>query len=327
MDNCIEHLVALNSADDDIEILIIDDGSTKDFTWEIAKGWEVKQPNIVRAIHQENGGHGSAVNTGLKNANGLYFKVVDSDDWLDTKGTRPIMDYLRKQVQRKNPTDMVVGNYVYNKVFEGKQTPIDYTSAFPEQVEFGWNDAKHFKLSQYILMHSVIYRTQLLRDINFELPKHTFYVDNIFVYVPLPKVKSIYYINTNMYMYFIGREDQSVNEDVMITRIDQQIKITKIMIDNTNLDELNLSPKLRKYMLNYLSMMMCICDVFLHKIGTPEAEAKRKEIWDYIGKHDEKLKSKVYKSVLCWATSIPGPIGKSIALSGYKIAQKLFKFN
>ena len=64
-------------------------------------------------------------------------------------------------------------------------------------------------------MHSAIYRTQLLRDIKLELPKHTFYVDNIFVYVPLPYVRTMYYINSDMYMYFIGREDQSVNEEVM----------------------------------------------------------------------------------------------------------------
>lgn len=80
MSNCIEHLLALNSSDDDIEILIVDDGSQKDNTYEIAKSWAEKYPTTVKAIHQENGGHGQAVNTGLENASGLYFKVVDSDD-------------------------------------------------------------------------------------------------------------------------------------------------------------------------------------------------------------------------------------------------------
>ena len=127
-------------------------------------------------------------------------------------------------------------------------------------------------------MHSAIYRTQLLRDIKLELPKHTFYVDNIFVYVPLPYVKTMYYINTDMYMYFIGREDQSVNEEVMKSRIDQQLKITKIMIDATDLSELDKLPKLKRYMLNYLSMMMCICTVFLRMIDTKESDEKRKEI-------------------------------------------------
>lgn len=176
-------------------------------------------------------------------------------------------------------------------------------------------------------MHSAIYRTDLLREIKLELPKHTFYVDNIFVYVPLPHVKTMYYIDTNMYMYFIGRDDQSVNEDVMKSRIDQQLKVTKIMIDATNLEELEKTPKLRRYMLNYLSMMMCICTVFLRMIGTDEAEAKRKEIWAYLKNHDLKLEHKIMQSPLCYGTNIPGSAGKLIGTTGYKVAQKLYSFN
>lgn len=331
MDNCIEHLLMLNQ-NDDIEILIIDDGSNKDYTWEIAKGWEFKYPNVIRAIHQENGGHGQAVNTGLSNATGLYFKVVDSDDWLDIDGTLSIMKYLRKQLKNHkfglNATDLVIGNYVYNKVYENKQTPINYTNALPENREFCWEDIKTFRPSQYLLMHAVIYKTSLLKRINFKLPKHTFYVDNIFVYIPLPYCKSIFYINSNMYMYFIGREDQSVNEDVMKSRIDQQIKITKIMIDAFSFDELKKhSPKISKYMLSYLSMMMCICSIFLRMIGTSDAENKRIEIWDYLKKRDVKLYKPIRKSLICWWTNIPSTLGKIFGIAGYKFAQKVFKFN
>ena len=80
-------------------------------------------------------------------------------------------------------------------------------------------------------MHSVIYRTELLRECKLELPKHTFYVDNIFVYKPLPYVKTMYYMDVNFYRYFIGRNDQSVNETVMIRRIDQQLLVNRLMID------------------------------------------------------------------------------------------------
>ena len=327
MDKCIEHLLALNNEDDDVEILIIDDGSQKDYTLNIAKGWEFKHPTTVRAIHQENGGHGEAVNTGLKNATGLYFKVVDSDDWLDVKNTKPIMEYLRCQVERDKATDLVIGNYVYNKVFANQQTPINYTNCLPTNTEFSWNLTGGFKASQYLLMHSAIYRTQLLKDIGLKLPKHTFYVDNIFVYVPLPHVQTMYYIDTNMYMYFIGREDQSVNTDVMKGRIDQQIKITKIMVDATDLDELKKCPKLMKYMLSYLSMMMCICSVFLRMRGEKIDEEKRAELWDYVKKHDKELYEKLRHSLLGFGTNIPGPIGKAIAIGGYNVAQKLFAFN
>lgn len=331
MDNCIKHLLELNSEYDDIEIIIVNDGSNKDFTYEIAKGWEFKYPNVIKAIHQENGGHGQAVNTGLANATGLYFKVVDSDDWLDVKGTKPIMAYIREQLSLsfndKDTTDLIIGNYVYNKIHEGIQTPINYSNAFKPQTLLNWSQIGKFKLSQYLLMHSIIYKTEILRSINFELPKHTFYVDNIYAYVPLPYVKSIYYIDTNMYMYFIGREDQSVNEKVMMGRIDQQIKITKIMIDNTNLDELDKQPKLQKYMIGYLSMMMCICSVFLRKIGDKQSLQKLDDIWKYAKDHDPRLKKMLLSSPLCWGTNIPTALGKAVAITGYKIAQNLFGFN
>ncbi len=113
----------------------------------------------------------------------------------------------------------------------------------------------HFKVDQYILMHSVIYRTQLIKDCGLKLPKHTFYVDNIFVFEPLPSVKKMYYINTNFYRYYIGRDDQSVNEKVMISRIDQQLRVTKRLIDSylSNTPE---NEKCRKYMRTYLRIMM-----------------------------------------------------------------------
>ena len=110
-------------------------------------------------------------------------------------------------------------------------------------------------------MHSTIYRTKLLKDCGMKLPKHTFYVDNIFVYQPLPFVKTLYYMDVNLYRYFIGRSDQSVNEKVMISRIDQQPKVTRIMIESHDLTQIK-SKKLRNYMIKYLSMMMVICSVF-----------------------------------------------------------------
>ena len=78
MEHCINTLL---TGGDEVEIIIVDDGSQKDRTPEIADEYERKYPGICRAVHQENGGHGQAVNTGLKNATGVFFKVVDSDDW------------------------------------------------------------------------------------------------------------------------------------------------------------------------------------------------------------------------------------------------------
>ena len=115
MDKCIESLLATAEEQADIEILIVDDGSTRDDTAQKADEWERRHPGIIRALHKPNGGHGSAVNMGMRNARGLYFKVVDSDDWLDRAAMAPIMAYLRSQRECADATDLVIGNYVYEK--------------------------------------------------------------------------------------------------------------------------------------------------------------------------------------------------------------------
>lgn len=329
MDTCIESLLACGgeAGTDDIEIVIVDDGSTKDDTAAKADEWQERCPGVVRAVHQENGGHGQAVNTGLANATGVYFKVVDSDDWLDASAMREVMAYLRAQAAAPAPTDLVVGNYVYEKVHEGTRTVMHYRNVFPEGREFGWDEVGRFGQSQYLLMHSVIYRTRLLRDMGLTLPKHTFYVDNIFVYVPLPHVKTIYYRDVDMYRYFIGREDQSVNESVMMSRIDQQLRVTRLMIDAVPLPSGVQERRLERYMENYLSMMMCICSIFLRMINTDEAEDKREGVWDYLKERNPEVYRRIRRSVLNLGTNLPTDLGRRIGITGYHIAQRVFKFN
>ena len=262
MEHCIETLL---TGGEDVEILIVDDGS-KDATAEIADRYQKKYPTIIKAIHQENGGHGAAVNTGIANATGLYFKVVDSDDWVDEESYHKILAKLRELVGGSTTLDMFISNFVYEKQGAEHKKVMKYTRMFPENEVFTWSDVRHISKGHYILMHSVIYRTQLLKDCGLELPRHTFYVDNLFVYNPLPYVKTMYYMNVDFYRYFIGREDQSVNEKVMIGRIDQQIKVNKIMIDAYDLTKIR-NKKLKDYMVKYLAMMMTVSSIFLSFFG------------------------------------------------------------
>ena len=322
MRRCVDSLLV---GGEDVEILIIDDGSS-DRIGAIADEYEMLYPNIVKAVHKPNGGHGSGVNKGLELAHGLYYKVVDSDDWLDPAAMFPLMVYLRSQLDAPVPCDMVVANYVYDKVDEGEQKVMGYGNVLPEGYEFGWDEVGTFLPSQYLLMHSVYYRTEMLRKMHLELPEHTFYVDNIFVYEPLVYVRTMRYFNVDAYHYFIGREDQSVNEKVMMGRMDQQLRVTRQMIDNVDPQAVR-NRHLRHYLRNYLSMMMCICSVFLRMRGGETDEQDLKDIWAYLKEQNPSLYRRVRSNALNLATNLPTEAGEKIGLKGYQIAQKIFKFN
>lgn len=320
MENAVKSLLGSR---DDVEIIIVDDGST-DRTGAIGDALEEEYPDVIRCIHQENGGHGEAVNTGIRYATGQYFKVLDSDDWFDPDALKQVIHTLESF--EADELDMMIVNYIYDKPSENSQRVIKYTNCMPVGRIFRWYDMKHFLPSQNILMHSVIYRTAMLRASGLKLPEHTFYVDNLFVYEPLPYVKTMYYLDVDLYHYFIGREDQSVNEKVMIGRIDQQIKVNKRMIDAIDVTKLK-SRKMRKYMIHYLTMITTVTTVLLVKSGTKENLAKRDELWSYLKTTRPELYKRVRRTALGMAMQLKGKAGNKILSTGYTIAQKIFHFN
>ena len=166
MKNCIDSLL---EGGDLVEILIVDDGS-KDDTAKIADEYADRYPNIVKAIHQENGGHGEAVNAGLRNATGFYFKVVDSDDWVNKEAYHAILDKLLEVIAGPETLDMMISNFVYEKQGAKHKKVMKYKNYMPEGKIFTWKEMGRMPIGKYILMHSVIYRTELLRECKLELP-------------------------------------------------------------------------------------------------------------------------------------------------------------
>ena len=146
------------------------------------------------------------------------------------------------------------------------------------------------------------------------------------MYKPLPYIKSIYYLDVDLYRYFIGREDQSVNEKVMIARVDQQIRVTKIMIDSYDPTTLQCR-KLRKYMIKYLVMMITICTVLLLKENTEESLKKKEELWNYVKLKNRSLYAEINKYFLGLTIQIKGLLGRKFILFGYSLSRKIFGFN
>ena len=322
---CIESLLPCVA---DVEILVVNDCS-KDNTSAIGHEYEAKYPGIVKVIDKENGGHGSAVNAGVEHATGLFFKVVDSDDWVKKSAYLEILDKLKDFAGSDVILDMLISNFVYEKEGAAKKKVMRYAHALPKDTVFTWNDVGHFFKGQYILMHSVIYRTKLLRECGMKLPDHTFYVDNIFVYEPLPYVKNMYYMDVNFYRYYIGREDQSVNEKVMIGRVDQQLRVNKLMIDYTvrNRKMIFVNKRLKQYMLNYLEIITTISSIMLILADTEEALDKKTELWEYLKASDSYLYRKLRYGIMGNGMNLPGKGGRKISVEGYRLAQRFFKFN
>ena len=326
MRKCIDSLLV---GGEDVEIIIVDDGSTKDKTAEIADEYAAQYPTIVKAVHKENGGHGSAVNAGIANASGLYFKVVDSDDWVKESAYLEILNTLRNLAGGSAVLDMLISNFVYDKEGEKRKKVMHYRHMMPVGEMFTWSDCKHFRKGHYILMHSVIFRTKLLKECGLQLPEKTFYVDNIYVFEPLPFVKNMYYIDVNFYRYYIGRDDQSVNESVMISRIDQQLKVNKIMIDYLveHQAEIRKNKRLYQYMKNYLEIVTTVSSVLLIRSETEENLEKKEELWQYMKERDRGLYKWMRRGIMGNAMNLPGKPGRKISVDAYHIAKKIYKFN
>lgn len=321
MRRCIDSLLP---GGEDVEILIVNDGST-DNTKDIAEEYRERFPSMVKVINKENGGHGSAVNAGIQNAAGLFYKVVDSDDWVNQSAYMQILSVLREIIRDGKSLDMLISNFVYEKQGASRKKVMQYRRCLPVNEIFGW-DSVHMSKGKYLLMHSIIYRTKLLHECGLELPKHTFYVDNLFAFEPLPFVKNMYYLDVNFYRYFIGRDDQSVNEKVMIKRIDQQIRVNKLMADafhNCQFD----SKHLKKYMLSYLDIITTVSSIMLVRAGTQEALDKKKEMLEYIREQDLWLYHKLRYSILGRAANLPGRGGRKMFVAAYKVCQKFYGFN
>ncbi|MTI55289.1 glycosyltransferase [Geosporobacter ferrireducens] len=323
LERCIESLLP---GGEDVEIIIVNDGST-DKTGKITDMYANLYPNIVKAVHKENGGHGSGVNVGIERAKGIYFKVVDSDDWVEEGSYLTLLNKIKEIVESDITIDLFVSNYVYNRLDNGTFHGVHYRNVFDSNKISTWDDMKYFTISQYLIMHSLTFRTEVIRLAGVKLPEHTFYVDNIFAYQPLPYVKKLMYLDIDFYQYFIGREDQSVNEKSMIRRIDQQFTVTKIILNSYNIKEIKqMSPKLARYMIRQISILISITSTLCSLSNTNEYKFEMNKLWMELRTIDKSLYTQVKYFSLNAITILPEPICDKVAISCYRFAKRKYKF-
>ncbi|MBQ6731422.1 MAG: glycosyltransferase family 2 protein [Bacilli bacterium] len=305
MRRCIDNLVAVG---EDIEIIIVDDGS-KDDTGKIADEYQNSYPNIVRVIHKENGGHGSGVMAGIHNAKGIYFKVVDSDDWVETEDVLSMIKIIKKNIENNKQVDLYITNYVYEHMNDDTRYVMHYRKFLKKDAIITWADMKRINLETVFLMHSLMFSLDVLKESKMELPNHTFYVDDAYAYIPLPYVKSLYYHDLDLYHYYIGREGQSINYETMCNRYEQQQRVFELMFRSYSLDTLKTFVRpFYKYMFQFLMIIAAI--TIMTTIGTNKDKEKRKVVFKEFNLKlksiDKKLYNRIrYRSACSFAFLVP----------------------
>ena len=326
LNRCVDSLLHPQHAN--VQVVIVNDGSS-DGTAEIADEYARIFPDQVEVVHKVNGGHGSAINAGLAVARGTYFKVVDSDDWLDPDAYTKVLELLNKLHTEGRELDLLITNFVYEKQGKRNKRSVHCRRALPRNRILGWDEVRTFWMWQYLLMHSMMYRTDLLRECDLHVPEKSFYVDNYFAFIPLPNVHRLGYLDVDFYRYFIGREDQSVNEKVMISRIDQQINVNLLMVKHLSKvrEQATLPASLKRYMTRYATLVTAVSSVLLVRAGTPETRVKKQAIWDEIARLDPKLNKELRKPLVGFVVSRSDKFNEFAMRVGYHLSKLLVGFN
>lgn len=310
---------------EEMEILIVNDGST-DETGAIADRLAAQYPSIVRVHHQENGGHGSALNYGIAHGEGIYFKVVDSDDRLLKEHLPGLMDLLREHSAPDKQADLIYHDYVYDRPEKESAFRISFLgTAKPGELKT-WDECRFYLWSQFVI-HCLIYRTQMLRDAGYKLPEHTFYEDNLYVYQPLAHSRKLIYYHAPLYGYFLGRGDQSVNEQNILKRLDQLTMVSKTQLTTYRLDELKKLPKhLYRYMLNNCCGQLFNVCALQYIEDSERSHRMNREMWETLREFDPALYKKLRRNPLGRYCCLPGRAGQRLLVFSYRTGRRMLKF-
>lgn len=227
---------------EDLEILVEDDGGT-DSTANIVKEYEKKYPNIVKLVHKENGGYGSTINKSIELARGKYFKQLDGDDWYDSENFAKFLELLRK-------IDVDVVYTPFSQFKEIKNT-YELKDLLNKELQgkYSINDL-FLKANNYLNMHTICYKTDILRISNLKLLEKCFYTDTQYAMYPMANANTIYVSHEPVYIYRVGRDEQSVSLAGHIKHYKDHVKVSKELIKFYN-DNANIDTSKQKYLLNY----------------------------------------------------------------------------
>lgn len=274
IDKCLDSLLIPEI--DDVEVWVVNDGS-KDRSSEIAHEYAAKYPQSINVIDKENGNYGSCINAALPKCTGRYVKVLDADDTFDTEA---FSEFVR--VLNNHNEDVLVTNFVIVDS-EGNPTRFDTfaTRGYSVDKSYSFEDAYNY-ICDDIHMHAIAYRCEMLIDMNYHQTEGVSYTDSEWVYSPISMAKEFAFINCGyLYRYLIGRDGQTVDPSMNMSRIVDHLEGLKTQI---HIYESNKSSGIRqKYLETQISMR-------IKRVYTMVIEAGKERNFQQIAEFDMFLK-------------------------------------
>lgn len=249
---------------EDVEVFVIDDGGT-DRTAEITTAYENRFPEMIKLVHKENGGHGSTINKGIELATGKYFRALDGDDWLDSGSLKTVISALKN-----TEADMVLVDYI--DAYEDGKTELCTMGNLENGKEYEFDSI--VDLVDWCTYHFTIYKTAILQEHQIRLTEHCFYVDSEYCLFPIPFVKNVLYLDSPLYCYRLGYDEQSVSALGRKKHITDSDKVSKSMLSFIKENEANLSEKKRQYLL-HVTMRHLVRHYHALLLFEPTAEQKK----------------------------------------------------
>lgn len=295
LERCINSLVYDETILKYLDIIIVNDGS-KDNSLEIAKKFEKKYKDCISVIDKENGGHGSTINVGIKNAKGKYFRVIDSDDWVN-------IDEFSKYVNEllNLDEDLILTDFCREYIYNSEQVKFTYkTLEYNKKYDLNKFDFKTLE-NDYFYMATSTIKTSILKDMNLVLDEKTFYVDMEYNIFPLPYIKSMIYLDYDIYRYFIGRPEQSISQGGFVNHRKDHEKVLKKLLDFYNKENLTNNRKelIKKILLLTLdSHYIIYCNTPISKDLRKEMKKEIREFTAYLKNNNDELYNSIQNKFL-----------------------------
>lgn len=251
LQRCLDSII-IESVMDKVQVLVVNDGS-KDKTSEIAHQYENMFPQYIQVIDKDNGNYGSCMNIGLSLAEGKYFRTLDADDWYDTTNYEKFVDDLSK-----TNADMIVCERCdyYEETGQIKNIKFNKDVVAYQDLPFiskYWNNDNFFILA---MIWGIVYKTEIVRNSGLHWDENVFYTDNEYNFWPLKLVQTIRFFPLPVYIYLLGREDQSVNSKIQKKNLHSYEVVANSMMDELN-KTFDSNDEIKEVKLRFVNRILC----------------------------------------------------------------------